>query len=111
MNSIGSSGEGAVYGGGNTNMLDPNNMPSQQASMARSKSQEVMEALRSGEPGAADKLMSKEPPKGSDGFLKRLKQKMGSGLKGEKAAANGSDSESRTDLTKVRTERVYDIER
>lgn len=52
MNGIGSTGGETIYGGGNTNMPDASNMPSPNASMARTTSSEVMEALRSGEPGA-----------------------------------------------------------
>jgi hypothetical protein len=43
--------------------------------------------------------MGAEGPKGNDGFLKRLKHKLGGGgLKGEKAK-NGSDVDRKNDLT------------
>ncbi|EME39163.1 hypothetical protein DOTSEDRAFT_83021 [Dothistroma septosporum NZE10] len=101
MNGISTGGTGAetILGGNNTRILDPTNMPSKQASAARAKSQQVMEALRSGEPGAADRLMGDEPPKDRDGLLKRIKHRMGGGLKGEKTQ-NGFDATEKNELTK-----------
>ena len=44
-------------------------MPSDTAAMARAKAKKVMEALDSGEPGAADDMMGKREPKGTTGML------------------------------------------
>lgn len=41
----------------NTSVMDKDNMPSDTAEAARLRTAAVMESLRSGEPGAADKLM------------------------------------------------------
>lgn len=41
----------------NTNVLDTNSMPSTTADAARSRTADIMAALKSGEPGAADKMM------------------------------------------------------
>ena len=60
-------------------------MPSDAAQAARAKAKKVMEALESGEPGAADKMMGKREPKGNIGIipLDWLKTKF-SGKKGKK---------------------------
>ncbi|KAK4496392.1 hypothetical protein PRZ48_012372 [Zasmidium cellare] len=44
----------------NTNTLDRASMPSSQAEAARQKSAAVMEALKNGDKGEADRLMGKE---------------------------------------------------
>ena len=69
----------------NTNTLDEQSMPSDQAAAARAKSAQVMAALKSGEPGAADKLMGDNEGKsaaagltplgGPKGWFQKIKQK------------------------------------
>lgn len=49
----------------NTNTLDRESMPSAQAEAARQKSAQVMAALKSGEPGAADRVMGDQKESGS----------------------------------------------
>ncbi|WPG97838.1 Hypothetical protein R9X50_00061900 [Acrodontium crateriforme] len=47
----------------NTNVMDPESMPSAEAQAARARAAEIMAALKKGEPGDADKLMGKESPR------------------------------------------------
>ncbi|KAF2210133.1 hypothetical protein CERZMDRAFT_86441 [Cercospora zeae-maydis SCOH1-5] len=56
----------------NTNTLDAQAMPSDQAAAARVKAAEVMAALKSGEPGAADKVMGDNEGKSSGGGITGL---------------------------------------
>ncbi|GIZ44189.1 hypothetical protein CKM354_000739300 [Cercospora kikuchii] len=80
----------------NTNTLDAQAMPSDQAAAARVKAAEVMAALKSGEPGAADKLMGDNEGKssggnltgltGPNGFFQKLRKK-----KAEKESKRASD--------------------
>ncbi|KAI5359816.1 hypothetical protein Slin15195_G116760 [Septoria linicola] len=67
----------------NTNTLDEQAMPSDKAAAARAKSAQVMAALKSGEPGAADKAMGDNdgrsaaagltPMGGPKGWIQKLK--------------------------------------
>lgn len=54
-------------------------MTSDAAAAARAKAKKVMQALESGEPGAADEMMGKREPKGNTGIipLDWLKTKFG----------------------------------
>ncbi|KAK5117717.1 hypothetical protein LTR62_005141 [Meristemomyces frigidus] len=62
----------------NTGVMDREKMTSPQAEAARLRSAEVMEALRSGEPGAADHMMVK-PPKYSEKATEGKEEKKGLG--------------------------------
>lgn len=63
----------------NTNVNDPNGMPSDAAQAAREKAKKVLLALQEGEPGDADEMMGKREPKGNVGImpLDWLKTKFG----------------------------------
>ncbi|KAF7187137.1 hypothetical protein HII31_11518 [Pseudocercospora fuligena] len=53
----------------NTDTMNRETMPSERAEAARQKSAEVMAALKSGEPGAADRLMGPQRESGSKGIV------------------------------------------
>ena len=53
----------------NTNVLDPNSMPSDKAEAARRKAAEVMAALKKGEPGDADYIMRDQQQKATQGIV------------------------------------------
>lgn len=53
----------------NTNVQDRETMPSAQAEAARQKADKVMAALRSGEPGAADRAMGSAKETGTKGIV------------------------------------------
>ena len=53
----------------NTNAMDENSMTSDTAQAARERAKEIMNALGSGQPGDADKLMGKREPKASYGLV------------------------------------------
>lgn len=62
--------------------MDEQGMPSDAAQAARAKAKKVMEALNSGEPGAADEMLGKGEPKGN--LFGSFKSKFG-GKKDKKA--------------------------
>ncbi|EME84291.1 uncharacterized protein MYCFIDRAFT_173310 [Pseudocercospora fijiensis CIRAD86] len=67
------------YFSANTNTMDRESMPSEKAEAARLRSAEVMAALKSGEPGAADRMMGGQKESGSKGIvpLQWVKSKFG----------------------------------
>nr|POF26400.1 hypothetical protein CFP56_22549 [Quercus suber] len=76
----------------NTNVQDRESMPSVEADAARHKADEVMAALRSGEPGAADRMMGEQKEHGTKGIVplqwltdkfRRGKNQEGENLKGD----------------------------
>nr|POF12690.1 hypothetical protein CFP56_09842 [Quercus suber] len=75
----------------NTNVQDRQSMPSNEAEAARRKADDVMAALRSGKPGAADQLMGEQKEGGGKGIvpLQWLQRK----LRGEKRD-NGEQGEN-----------------
>ncbi|EMC93594.1 hypothetical protein BAUCODRAFT_125440 [Baudoinia panamericana UAMH 10762] len=64
-----------------TNVMDPTTMPSEKAEAARQRAAEIMAALKSGHPGAADVAMGKAPANSSSGLfgLRMLKHKVTTG--------------------------------
>jgi len=60
---IGNTG-GYSYGQHNkSSVMNAERMPSAEAEYARARTAEIMEALRNGKPGEADKMLGKAPPK------------------------------------------------
>lgn len=53
----------------NTNVNDPESMPSDKAQAAREKAKEIMLALEDGKPGDADRMMGPRPAKGNVGII------------------------------------------
>lgn len=80
MSSTAFTGQSYAYSTQNTNTMDADAMPSEQAQAARNKTDEVMQALRSGEPGAADKAMGDSHQTGkSKGWLSSKMEKLRGG--------------------------------
>ncbi|KAK3704395.1 hypothetical protein LTR37_013818 [Vermiconidia calcicola] len=71
----------------NTNAMDAETMPSDKAQAAREKALEVMNSLKEGKAGEADKAMGPREPQGQYGILPLdwFKHKFSSGKKDKKA--------------------------
>lgn len=75
----------------NTNTMDANAMPSDKAQAARERAREIMDALDSDKPGAADRMMGEREPKGNVGLLPIdwLKTKFKKGPKDKNKESDG----------------------
>ncbi|KAK4560827.1 hypothetical protein LTR86_005407 [Recurvomyces mirabilis] len=60
---IGNTGGYSYAQGNKSSVMNSERMPSAEADYARTRTAEIMDALRNGKPGEADKMLGKAPPK------------------------------------------------